>query len=369
MAKMNRREMMKQKMAERTKESSERKDDSGKFRNIFKTVEGLELWKPKSGSHIIDIIPYITGGNDPHLPKDEPAYVLDLWVHRMVGVNEDSVICPARNYDQPCPICEHQAELRKAEDYDEELVKSLSPKRRVVYNIICYDTKEEEEKGVQVFEVAHWFMEENLLPLTTSQRTGETIAFADPDNGKSISFEIEDSNFKDKQTGQSVKSLKYKGHRFEDRNYKISDEDLDDAFCLDDIIEVLPYDEIYKMYWGDVPEEDKQTEKKSGEEEKSSRRRTRESSSNEDPKKDNTNKCPGGGIFGKEIDELSECPKCEVWDDCLARKNQLEEDDSGRSNRAKKTVEKEEEQTGKEVEKEKEKDKEESTGSRRRRRR
>jgi len=33
-------------------------------------------------------------------------------------------------------------------------------------------------------------------------------------------------------------------------------------------------------------------------------------------KKGKKNKCPGGGTFGKDTDELAECNDCPIWDDC-----------------------------------------------------
>src|SRR5574337_1937468 len=110
-----RRAAMKQEMADRHKESYDRKDDSGRFKSIFikDAVSGITMWKCSEDEHFINIIPYIAGANNPNVKPGKFAYNLDIFVHRKVGVNEDSYICLARTYNKPCPICEHQAEQRK----------------------------------------------------------------------------------------------------------------------------------------------------------------------------------------------------------------------------------------------------------------
>ena len=194
---LSRREKMRQELGKAVKGSQERKESGGKYKSIFK--DGLELTflKLDERQHILDIIPYFAGKNDPHVEEGQSTYVLDLWVHRGVGINEDNYVCLFKNYDLPCPICEHQAELMRTEDYDETIVDGLNPKRRVIYNVICYDTAEQEEKGVQIFEVAHFFMENNIIPISSDSRTGEPIKFADPDEGKSIAFQTKKSSFPD----------------------------------------------------------------------------------------------------------------------------------------------------------------------------
>ena len=87
------------------------------FGDYFKDDADIVKWKCEKGQHIIDIIPYRAGENVPHRAAGKMQYVLDLWIHTNVGVTEDRVVCLSRNYKKPCPICEHQAELRAEDDY------------------------------------------------------------------------------------------------------------------------------------------------------------------------------------------------------------------------------------------------------------
>src|SRR3990172_2265393 len=243
---VDRRAQIKASLQTKTKESYERRDDSGQFKNIFKDEFSNKLWKCGEGEHLLDIVPYPAGKHDPKSKEGEWGYFLDIWVHYGVGVNQDAYVCPARNYGQPCPICEYREDIRRTEDYDEDLVKELTPKRRSIYNIICYDSDKEESKGIQIFDSAHWFMEKHISSLAKTpvrgigKSTDSYIAFSDPDEGKSIAF-----------TRKGTKrNSEFLGHKFVDRNYIIPDEVLNSAFILDECINISTYEEIKSVFLG-----------------------------------------------------------------------------------------------------------------------
>ncbi len=309
---------MRDKLRSRTEQSEKTRKDSGRFGTFFKQnlPEDAQFWNCGKGDHLIDIIPYEAGDHDPDpdTKKGDPTYVLDIFVHGGIGVNEDQVICPARTFKLPCPICEHQKELRAEEDYDEDLVKSLNPVRRVIYNIVCYDTDKDEDKGVQIWTVAHWHFEKFLTSLARNSRTGELETFADLDEGKSIAFEREGTGFK---------NTSYIGHKFEDRPEPISEEIEKQAFCLDELIEIKSYDEIYKLYWQeDAPEAEEEEQK----EEKTSSRKSgrRQRPQKEEKSKIKENECPYGGEFGTDLGELNECGECAMFESCSKKKEEID---------------------------------------------
>jgi hypothetical protein len=229
---------MKGQMAKRTEESFGRKDSSGKYKNIFKEGTDVKLWKCTEDFHSLDIIPFLAGKNHPQEKPGTATYLVDLWVHQRVGPNEDSYVCPARNYSERCPICEYANTLRSQGASDEE-IRAISPKRRVVYNVVCYDTAKEEQKGVQIWEASHFLTEKNFLAISRSPRGGGFIPFADPDDGKTVSFTREGSGI----------NTKYLGFQFSDRDYVISDETLDEARVLDDLIHVPSYEELKEVFF------------------------------------------------------------------------------------------------------------------------
>lgn len=323
---------MREKLRQRTQESYDHKDDSGRFRSIFKSQlpEGIEFWTCKAEDHVIDIVPYIAGSNNPRTPEGEPAYVLDVWVHQRVGPNDDNYLCPARNWQQPCPVCEYAKELREDGDADEELLKKMYPKRRVIYNILCWDSAEEEKKGIQIWEVAHWFMENNLMPLTKPQRGEGTVVFSDPSaEGKSVAFRRE---------GSGAANTKFLGHRFLDRTMdgkpysladilRVKDDDAvaAEAYVLDELIHIPSYDELYEAFHGRgyaqeeepgaVPDEE---EYYPDEEETRgpSRRRLTDEEAGGRPSEREGPECPSGGLFGHDVERFEDCPTCKLIHDC-----------------------------------------------------
>jgi len=317
--------------------------------SLFRSdVKGVSFWQCKEADHIIDIIPYTAGDMDPIEPGSE-SYVLEFFVHSNVGQQEGMIICMAETFKKPCPICEERRRLIKKGD-DEQRIKELTPSRfpRSIYNIVCYDSKEEENKGVQVWHTSNYLLQQFLLalakrPVRPGQKSVEPfIAFMDVDEGKSIAF---------KREGKK-ESTKYIGIRFEDRNYKISDEIAKGVHVLDELIAWPTYEESYLEFWGqplasekvvdDPParerkyEEKKEPEpsrgrrpeveeKKSVEEDPPVRGRRRVAEEDvPDPDVGKSNKCPAGKGFGIDIDDLKECDKCAVWKECAKEADAIE---------------------------------------------
>jgi len=327
------RKAMKEALLKRTKESHERRGDSGRFKTIFRDdVKDVTYFKCVAGEHLIDILPYIAGDNNPQASAGEPAYTLEAWVHYRVGVNEDAYICLARMFNKSCPICEEQKRLK--DNGEDDAAKQLNPKRRSIYNILCYDNDKEEAKGVQVWDASHHLMERLLTPLAKKPKGGGFVLFADPDDGKAISFE---------RQGTGPTNTEYVGHKFVDRDYKITDESLDEVQCLDELIHKPTYDEVKNAFWGSKEEEEESEEAGEVEEEEEegeekpvkpklssrkatieAKRKQRKLEKEKKEKKEGGSKCPGGGEFGVDLDTLDHCDDCKLWDDCAKKSDELE---------------------------------------------
>jgi len=213
-------------------------------KNIIKGSVDVSMWRPKDGSHIIDIIPYACGDRDPDLDKGEDNYTFEYFVHTQVGPGNAWFLCPAQMYGDPCPICEHRDKLRE-KGANKKIWKPLFPRRRNLYNIISYD-RGEERKGLQVWDVPWYYSEKNLMAIAIKKdRKGREreINFAHATKGKSISFNIEPPKSKDDYAS-------YEGFSFDDRDdYKIKGKTLDAAQTLDEIVTIPGYKEIKEAYW------------------------------------------------------------------------------------------------------------------------
>lgn len=345
----DRRKAMKDEMRQRQEESNSRKDDSGKFRKIY--IEGVlkksDFWKSTEGEHSIDIIPYIAGANNPHVKEGKPAYILDVWVHRKVGLNEDDFICLNKTYNEPCPICEYQAELMKQrkrsddpESFDDE-IKALNPTRRAIYNVSSHDKKDDPDE-LKVWDISHFLFEKELLEAAKKKRGGGFVLFADPDDGKIISF---------RQVGEK-QQMTFKAFEFEDREDVISDEMLEKARCLEELITIPSYEEVKKAFLSsspDAPEDEPVRETRSRreapkEEPKEERRDKLDKETKLEPKKEEVkpepedvrdpNVCPYDYEFGSDNNKFDECESCDCFDECS--------DEFRRLRRASREVKKEE---------------------------
>jgi len=240
---------MKKDLEKRHQEAGERTDERMEFGTYFNKddiPEGVEFWKAEKGRHIIDIVPFFAGKNHPRDPEGRLSYVVDLYVHRNIGAKNTPIVCPQRNFDEPCPICEYISKRR--------LPKSewdlIGPKRRTVYFVWVHDeAQKEEKKGLQIWEVSHWFFEKEIDELAKMPRGGGYVNFSDIDKGRSISFKVKSSGSYIDPNGQKQESIEFTGYQFIDREEKIPDSILDNVFPLDDVINMkTPYNEIKEMF-------------------------------------------------------------------------------------------------------------------------
>ena len=241
----SKRRYQKEQLIRRVKDSQKQAEGGGL--SILKPDVDVKIWRPNDGSHIIDIIPYITGKQN--VEGDKPGkvhYTFHYYIHKNVGPNNDWYICPARTWGDPCPICEHRAKLLdQGADYDSKIAP-LNTKERNLYNIICYD-KNEEKKGIQIWDVSYHYFEKHVIALSKKPARGgrkeKTVVFFDEEEGKSIAFTIEPAKSKEDYPS-------FVGHSFDDRDYEIDEDILDEAHCLDELVHKPSYDELEKAFWG-----------------------------------------------------------------------------------------------------------------------
>lgn len=337
---------MKKGLMKRLKEDQERRKAGG--RGIFKPDVGVDFWSPEGGDHLIDIIPFIAGSKHPTVPEGEPAYTLRVKVHYGVGPNEDkSFVCLYETYGQDCPICEHRAALR-TDGADEDVWKALYPKKRAIYNIVSFDSSREEEKGVQIWEVAEFYFQKHLDTLAKGSRRpgqdeGALVAFTDPDEGKSIAFTINPPKSRND-------FAEYIGHRFEERDYELEDDILEDAQPLDELINIPEYNTVYEEYYGEsidedsddddddeeVEDDDVEDDDDEDDEDSDDEDEDEDEDDDEDEDEDELT-CRGGGEFGVDTNELEYCDEdCEVWEECLAEQQRRKKAKRAKASKGKK---------------------------------
>jgi hypothetical protein len=238
-------------LVQRHQEQIDNKDQGNEFSTIFdktKIPKGIGFWKPGKGEHEIDIIPFFAGCQHNRVPEGKVAYVVDLFVHTNVGPLRTPYPCLAKNFKETDPICEYISKNRLSK----EEWKKISSKRRTVYLVWVHDTPEEEKKGLQIWELAHYFFEQHIDEIAKTPRGGGAIPFSDVEVGKTIAFSIKNTGKYEDANGVERESIAYSGHRLIDRqDPQIPDHILDQIFSLDEVILMRPdYDEMDEAFNG-----------------------------------------------------------------------------------------------------------------------
>lgn len=237
------------------------KEASGGF-SFFKSNAKFKKWNPGKGDHFIDVIPYFGGKNDSKESQEDGTYMFMVYVHKRIGVDNQDFVCPKMNKlgDGKCPICDYRKKL-KSEGEEWEIWKNYLPKKRELYNVVCVNNEKEIEKGVQVFDVASFYMGEPLEPIMQNpvrpgmKESDSFVRFAlETEDGKTIGFRIGE---KKTETGTFPE---YSGHRFIDRDYDVEDF-LESAYILDELIHVPTEKEIYEAFFEEKMEKPKKKPK------------------------------------------------------------------------------------------------------------
>lgn len=264
MAREKRRFNFKERLRGEAEHAYENKGSTGLFGDFY-TPDDIPFFKPQAGKHEFAIIPFIIENlknnifrrgnpkgksvfNKPFTKEDyedgaAPAFKLILLVHNNVGPNKERVICP-RTYYEACPICDYLNTLDKEEREDHPLNAS----RRCLFNVVVFDSQEEREKGIQIYDAPAKAIMDAISTKLKDSRDGEEKDYADPEEGWNIYFV---------RKGKGKTSTEYANVDIVER-YKDDDftpEELDDllnsAFVLDEIVRPDDY-ETLKALLGDV---------------------------------------------------------------------------------------------------------------------
>jgi len=299
----------------------------------FKKAAGRKFWKPKEGTNKINIIPFeIKSKQHPEVASGdmeigELDYVMDVWAHQYVGPDKVDLLCPKKTYGKHCPLCDEVSKLYDEDNKD--AAKDLQASRRVLFNVQPIVRGEPGE--LMLFEVSHFkFMKELLDEANACTDGDDIIDFADIEEGKVIKFRAVPGDFKN--------SLDFKSFDFLDREEELSEDLIDEAISLDELLIVRSPAEMESLYYGNESDDEDDEEEQPPKRKKASRQRKEEDEPDEeedepdeeeslkekinkakkspDEEKKTDSKCPAGHVFGEDCDNHKECRKCDIWDEC-----------------------------------------------------
>lgn len=216
------------------------KQSSGFSASYLKVPDDVQIFKPKAGPHLLDILPFVAGTGNPWADEGNIHWERTYYAHRGIGANGDTYICPRMTAKEPCPVCEHRLKVMKEGDEDnEDLIRDLAPKQRQLFKV---RNLKDPDKGTQLWDISYFLFGKVMdARLRNSDEEDEwdkfffledgltlKIGFAEKSFGGSTFYEVETIDFKPRKTDY--------------------DDDILDEFCLDDILLVPTYKTLKEVF-------------------------------------------------------------------------------------------------------------------------
>ncbi len=205
------------------------KKEAGFQASYLKLPKGIKLYRPKVGKALLDVVPFTAQEGNPNADEGQIHWERTFWVHRNIGPNQETLICPAKTAGEKCPVCEARARLSMDDDEDaEEMRKTLNPKERQL--ILIRDAKEP-DKGLQLIDLSTYAFGDEILKSIRSADEGEDWElFFTLEDGKTLRVTWEEETI-----GRGQKFIKAARIDFKDRAEALEEEILDEAPGLDEI--------------------------------------------------------------------------------------------------------------------------------------
>lgn len=163
---------------------------ANEFDKILK--DNIKMWSPKKGDNRIRILP-------PTWPKPE-HYGYDIHVHYGVGPDRGTYLDLDKMKNEADPITEERAELKRNLDANEDELKQMDSKRRVLIYLIDRDN---ESDGVQAWAMP-WTVDKDISVLSVDKSNGQVLNIDDPEEGYDVEFVKEGEKERTKYVGISI---------------------------------------------------------------------------------------------------------------------------------------------------------------------
>lgn len=300
-------------MEERTGEAAKERGYPGGTSTIS-LPEGVEFFNPEGETYNLDIIPYeVTDpSNLDKIPEGKFWWRRRYLIHRNIGIENQSYLC-LKTIGEHCPICEHIAPLRKDWAKNKDIIKPIQAKTRDMLNVDLGD-----RKGIRILDISNFNFTDKLME--EIDETGDKYRrFWMTTGGHTVVVRFKMETF-DKRDFPKASRID-----FESRD-NLSERMLNKAVNLDEVLNVLSYDELNNIFMEMVEEPGTDEGPERSEEDGAS-----SSSSPRRSKSDDKNACPCGHTLGKDKDKHDDCTddaKCseDQYDSCADEKDRLEKE-------------------------------------------
>lgn len=226
-------------------------------RTSLKIPEGVSMFAiKKPGVYKVDIIPYVVGKGNPSAQQGKIYWQRTYFNHRNVGPNQNAYACPAKTAGLKCPICEDVTQQFNNVDpsLSEREIKSekqrigqLAAKERQLFNVIDLDNP---DPGIQIWETSYHLFGRLLKDRLDNLDVDEDYDyFHHPVRGYTLRLTASE------ETAGTIRFCKVSAIDFKPRKEPYKMDIIRDAYCLDELPKVLSYDELSRIYLGELDED------------------------------------------------------------------------------------------------------------------
>jgi hypothetical protein len=202
---------------------------------------GLKMFKPKPGTSLIDIVPFEVGKGNPNAEEGDMWWERTFYSHKGIGANGDTYICPARTYNEHCPICEHRAKLdAKGREQDAEVIKALKAKERQLFYV--RDAKNP-DKGIMLWDMSTFLFGDQLSArLRNADEDDDWDNFFHDEDGLTLRIGFSEETYNGKGF------CKTESIDFKNRKFPLEPDEIDDLKALDDLLIIRNYDDLADIF-------------------------------------------------------------------------------------------------------------------------
>ena len=318
--------------ADKVRANIEKQKSQKRQYGYLKLPKGVNVFKEEPGSRVkLDILPYVV--TDPNHPDrdDELGIAVPgaLWykrpfkLHRNIGYNNMPLVCPT-SIGKRCPICEYkQRLLKEGKDWRDDSVKALKTYLRNLYIVVPLDNKNYEERPY-VWDISDHLFQNKLS--TELEENPEYANFPDLEDGYTLRIRFTEEQFGKNKFADTSRI------DFEKREKKYDKSILDKVSNLDEVLVVLPYEQIEAKFFDS--EDDAVTDVDKAINEVVDEIDEGEDDEEVEPRKAKIivskpklavadGKCPYGHEFGRDEGSYLECADCIEWNACADAKDEL----------------------------------------------
>lgn len=138
---------------------------------------GVKIFKVRDGENTVRFLPPTW--------KDAKHFGLDVYVHYGVGPDRGTYLCINKHGAGGCPVCEERDSVRGESKADEQYIKDLEAKRRVLVYLV---DREDERAGEQAWFMP-WTLDKDISKSTKDRQSGEVLPIDHPEDGYDVMFD------------------------------------------------------------------------------------------------------------------------------------------------------------------------------------